>query len=202
MTLDTMYWPASVAVAYVLGSVPFGLIFTRLFTDVDIRQLGSGNIGATNVRRLTGNFWGILTLVCDVGKGALPVWLTAHLFADAGGWAASAPALAGLAAFWGHCHSLFLGGRGGKGVATAGGAFLLLSPVALAGASLTFVVTILTVRRSSAASLAAAAFLPLGVPLVGGPSSVRLVALVMAAWIAVRHRDNICRLWSGTELHP
>lgn len=200
MTFDAMYWPALVAGAYVLGSVPFGLLFTRLFTDVDIRQAGSGNIGATNVRRLTGNFWGILTLVCDAGKGALPVWLALHLSPDA--VLAGGPALVGLAAFAGHCHSLFLRGRGGKGVATAAGAFLWLSPMALAGAGLTFVVVILTVRRSSAASLMAAAFLPLGVALAGGPPPVRLVALIVAAWIVLRHRDNIRRLWTGTELRP
>src|SRR5467141_827604 len=121
--------------AYLLGSIPFGLLLTKLFGGGDVRKAGSGNIGATNVARVAGPLPGILTLLLDAAKGAAAVWLAARFSNESATWMM----FAALAALIGHCFPVWLKFRGGKGVATAAGVFLMLSPLALLGSVIVFV---------------------------------------------------------------
>lgn len=186
--------------AYMLGSIPCGLVLTRLFTSVDIRRQGSGNIGATNVRRLAGTPLGLLTLAGDVLKGAVPV----HLAAQVGGFdpipRACFVSTVALAAFAGHLFPLYLKLRGGgKGVATAAGCFLAISPGSVLAALIAFIATVAWSKRVSAGSLAAAAVLPAAVGLHLHSPVFFACALLMAALIVRRHRENIRRLLNGSE---
>jgi glycerol-3-phosphate acyltransferase PlsY len=179
--------------AYLLGSVPFGLLIAGL-RGRDPRRHGSGNIGATNVARVSGWGAGIATLALDVGKGAAAVAAAAWLCSDP-----RAPAAAALGAVLGHVFPLFLRLRGGKGVATAAGAFTVLSPPAMAGAGLLFAALVAISRRVSAGSVAAALSLPfLSAWLAPGDGRVPAAAAA-ALLIVVRHRDNLRRLAAGTE---
>jgi glycerol-3-phosphate acyltransferase PlsY len=182
------------AAAYLLGSVPTGLLLARAFGDVDIRTAGSGNIGATNVYRTLGKKLGVMTLVGDCLKGLIPVLAARHLeFSDP--WIAAV----GLAAFLGHVYTVFLGFKGGKGVATALGVFLGISPVSVLAAIVVFVAVLLTWRFVSLASMAAAAVVPSLVAFFEKRPSFTLLALVVAALVIWRHRENIQRLREGTE---
>ena len=181
--------------AYLIGSVPFGLVFTRFFTKVDLRRQGSRNIGATNVRRTAGTFWGVLTLLCDALKGAVPVAVACHLSAfDA------YPAMVALASFFGHLFPVYLGFKGGgKGVATAFGCFAVLSPMGLTVGLLVFVLLVCMTGRVSAGSLAGSAVLPLSVWKATGSAALVACAVILAAGIFLRHRENIRRLIAGSE---
>src|SRR5258705_14015902 len=143
--------------AYLLGSIPFGLLFTRLFGGGDVRKSGSGNIGATNVARVAGPVPALLTLLFDFAKGAVPVWLAGRLCNESATWMMSAA----LAALVGHCFPIWLRFRGGKGVATAAGAFLVLCPPALLGSVILFLIVLFFWRYVSLASIAASAAMPL-----------------------------------------
>ena len=185
--------------AYLLGSVPVGLLLTRWHKGIDIRGHGSGNIGATNVRRVAGNTLGSLTLLGDMAKGYLPVaaaqWLVPALHPGA----PAAVAATAVAAFCGHLFPIALGFRGGKGVATALGATLAISPPAMIGVLLAFGVGLGLSRRVSVGSLTAAATLP-GWVLWGTASwALSIGALIIAVGIAVRHWENIERLVAGRE---
>jgi glycerol-3-phosphate acyltransferase PlsY len=187
-------------VAYLLGSIPFELLFARLFGGGDVRHSGSGNIGATNVARVAGPLPGILTLVLDAAKGAFPVWLAAHFTADS----ARAMMLAGLAALLGHCFSVWLRFKGGKGVATGFGVFGVLCPLAALAAALLFVLVFVFWRFSSLASISAAAATPLLVyflwaPRHAPPLVVSFGTLFVAALIIYKHDANLQRLVEGTE---
>jgi acyl phosphate:glycerol-3-phosphate acyltransferase len=187
-------------IAYLLGSIPWGLVLTRCFAGFDIREQGSGNIGATNVRRLAGNRLGGLTLAGDVLKGWLPVVLAVLVAGGTGWWGAVYVGLVALCAFAGHLWPVYLGFRdGGKGVATAAGCFLAISPLAVAIALGGFVLVVWLSRRVSVGSLAAAAILP---PAVGGLTGSLVPALAagaVAVMIFARHTDNLRRLAKGTE---
>ncbi len=179
--------------AYLLGSIPFGVLLARL-QKVDLRTQGSGNIGATNVARVLGKKAGALTLLGDLAKGMLAVALADRLLGDPA-WVA----LAGLMALLGHLHSVFLGFRGGKGVATGLGIFLYLMPVA-AGLSVTvFALALMASGFVSIGSIAAALFLPVAGVFQKAPPATLGLALVSAALIIFKHRDNISRLFAGTE---
>jgi glycerol-3-phosphate acyltransferase PlsY len=184
---------ALLVLAYVCGSIPTGVWLARR-RGVDPRDIGSGNIGATNVARAAGRTAGVLTLIGDVSKGLLPVLLASRL-----GIAEEGRALVGLAAFGGHLYPCFLGFRGGKGVAVSLGILLGLAPFGMAIAVPTFLVTVATTRYVSLGSILAAAVTPLVVFGLGYPLPITLAALVMGASIAVRHRDNIRRIRFGTE---
>jgi acyl phosphate:glycerol-3-phosphate acyltransferase len=184
-----------VVTAYVVGAVPVGFLVGRMFGAGDIRRHGSGNIGATNVMRTLGKGPAILTLVGDVVKGYLAVALGAAL----AGAAPAAVAACAVAAVGGNCWSIFLGFRGGKGVATGLGAFLRLVPLATAAAVPVFVVVVATTRYVSLGSLLAAACVPLGAWALGYPPSSALAAVGVVVIIALRHRENIARLAAGTE---
>lgn len=177
---------------YLLGSVPFGIVIARVFGLGDLRQIGSGNIGATNVLRTGNKFAAFLTLIGDAGKGAAAVFIARALFAE------DAAQVAGFFAFLGHCFPLYLRFKGGKGVATWLGTILALSfPLGL-GACATWLVTALAFRISSLAALAAAALSPL-VALALGLPHVLLLSVALAVLIFIRHKANIGRLISGDE---
>lgn len=188
-------------VAYLIGSVPTGLLLARL-KQVDVRSTGSGNIGATNVARSAGTTLGLLTLLLDVAKGALPVLLVdlvgLELAADPV-LARLARVVAALSTLLGHVFPVTLGFRGGKGVATALGALIALAPAALPLPLLAFTVVFAASRWVSLASLAAAFTSPLSASLAGYPPDVTTAIAAMAVVIILRHRDNIGRLLSGTE---
>jgi len=183
----------SVLGGYLLGSIPFGVIVTRLGKAGDLRQIGSGNIGATNVLRTGRKGLALATLAGDGGKGAVAVLVARAL------WGEDAAALAGGAAFVGHIFPVWLGFRGGKGVATFFGVMLAIAwPAGLACAAAWLIVAAVS-RYSSLAALSAAALSPFLVLLTGGSRAASALALVMALLIYVRHRENIQRLLSGKE---
>lgn len=201
MTLHPVaLWLALPAAAYALGSIPWGLILTRAFTGVDIRSAGSGNIGATNVRRTAGNFLGLLTLALDVLKGWLPAFL-ALLLAGRGDAAGDlGVSAAALAAFLGHLFPVYMKGKnGGKGVATAAGSILAVSPAALGLSLAGFLLAVAFSRRVSAGSLTGAALLPAGLWIFTKSPTFTALGALMAAGILIRHEGNIRRLLSGEE---
>ncbi|MBA3712266.1 MAG: glycerol-3-phosphate 1-O-acyltransferase PlsY [Pyrinomonadaceae bacterium] len=194
-----------VAAAYLLGSVPFGYLIVRLSGGGDVREGGSGGTGATNVTRRAGKAAGIVTLMLDAIKGVAAVVLARWLLAVDFGinwWVAAAA----LAAIIGHIFPVWLGFRGGKGVATGLGIYLSLSPLAVALAAALFVIIVWATRYVSLGSVTAAAAMPLCVWLLswrGGPN--QSLAPLMAATVAgsaiiiLMHHANINRLWRGTE---
>lgn len=187
--------------AYLLGSIPFGIIFTRLFKAADLRYMGSGNIGATNALRAGGWRPGLATLAGDLLKGALPVLAAAIVFSGAPPRAREAMMSAcALAAFLGHLYPLYLKFKtGGKGVATAAGGFAVILPFALLPAlGVFFIVTALS-RRVSAGSISAALVLPAGVFWIGHSAIFTGLALAVSALVIIRHRTNIVRLMCNTE---
>jgi len=192
--------PLILIIAYLLGSLPFGLILAKLFGGGDVRKAGSGNIGATNVLRVVGPLAGILTLLLDAAKGWSAVSLAERVTHEQ----TTDMVLAGFLAMIGHCFPVWLGFRGGKGVATAAGVFLALCPSAFLAALVLFIVVVSFWRYVSLASLAAAAALPLLVyllwaPRFAPPESVTLGSLAIAALVIVQHRGNINRLARGEE---
>ena len=178
--------------AYLLGSVPFGVVMARLFGLGDLRQIGSGNIGATNVLRTGNKTAAFLTLVLDAAKGGIAVLIAGALLG------ADAAQAAGLAAFLGHCYPVFLGFKGGKGVSTFLGTLLALSlPVGMAACATWAVVAALS-RISSLSALMAAASAPIWALVLGLPDAVALL-IALAVVIGLRHEGNIRRLIAGTE---
>jgi glycerol-3-phosphate acyltransferase PlsY len=181
--------------AYLIGAIPSGVILTRIAGAGDIRQAGSGNIGATNVYRVAGRRLGIITLICDALKGVLPV---ATLLAI-GGYSPAQLGLVAAAAFLGHCYPVYLGFKGGKGVATALGIFLVLSPLSVLGALLVFAGMLWKWRYVSLASIAAAAVVPLFILLAERSLPLFLATLFISGMVILRQRTNIERLRNGTE---
>ncbi len=180
------------AFGYLLGSIPFGLLLTRAAGGPDVRTIGSGNIGATNVLRTGRKGLAAATLVCDMLKGALAVLLAQHY---AG---AEAALIAGLGAFLGHLFPVWLKFKGGKGVATYIGVLLGLAwPAALIFCAIWLVVAAVS-RYSSLAALIASALTPLTLSLLGQPS-VAVLLLGMTALLWLMHRTNIARLLAGSE---
>jgi glycerol-3-phosphate acyltransferase PlsY len=186
----------AIAIAYLLGGIPFGYLLVKLRTGQDVRASGSGNIGATNVLRTTGRAIAVATLLLDIGKGVAAVWIAAILTDDDVTWK-SAAALAVMA---GHAYPVFLKFKGGKAVASFIGAFLYLTPLALAAALIVFVVVVAATRHISAGSVLAAGTFPLGVWMIlHPPAPVFLAALIAGAFIVIRHRENLARLHAGKE---
>jgi len=171
-------------------------VLTRLTGGPDLRSIGSGNIGATNVLRTTGRGAGVATLLLDVAKGYLAVWLAAYWTHDDPLWMS----LAALAVMAGHAFPVFLKFQGGKAVASFIGAFLYLTPLPLAAVLLLFVATVAVTKAISAGSIMAAGTFPLGVFMVQHPPlPVLLASLIAGAFIVYRHKSNIERLRAGTE---
>jgi acyl phosphate:glycerol-3-phosphate acyltransferase len=189
-----------VVVGYLLGSIPFGFLLVRGATGRDIRDMGSGNIGATNVARSAGPGIGFVTLLLDAAKGYLAVWLIAHFSSGN----IRFMMYAGLAAILGHMFPVWLGFSGGKGVATTLGVFVGICWQALLLAVAVFVIVFLFWRYVSLASVSAAATLPLFLYLLyapghAPPTAISAGTLLAAILIIIKHRDNIERLINGTE---
>ena len=189
-----------VLLGYVLGSIPFGYLLVRAQSGGDVRAIGSGNIGATNVARTAGVSVGLATSVLDAAKGFFAVWLAGHF----SGGNIRFMMYAGLAAILGHVFPIWLKFSGGKGVATALGVFLMISWAAVAAAVAIFAIVVFFWRYVSLASISAAAALPLLVYLLyapghAPPAAVTACTLLAAVLVIVKHRENIERLLAGTE---
>jgi glycerol-3-phosphate acyltransferase PlsY len=182
------------ALSYLLGSIPFGYLLVRGLRGEDVRQTGSGNIGATNVSR-TSPLLGVFTLALDGLKGGGAVWLAGRLFPGN----LKLAAVAALLAILGHVFPLWLRFRGGKGVATGIGAFLVLIPKAALVAMAVFGVVVLLFRYVSLASIAMFAALPLAAWFFGLVPSILILVLVSSALVVAKHRENIQRLLNGNE---
>jgi glycerol-3-phosphate acyltransferase PlsY len=198
--------PALVLIAaYLLGSIPFGYLIVRTRTGADVRESGSGGTGATNVSRRAGKLAGVVTLLLDAAKGALAVLVARWLLTDDFGinwWVTAAAILAVI----GHCFPVWLGFRGGKGVATGVGVFLSLSPLAVACAALIFILVVVATRYVSLGSILATATFPLFVWLLSiyvkpitDLAPVMTAASVCGSLIIMMHSANIGRLLRGTE---
>ncbi len=190
------------AASYLLGSIPFGYLLVRIFRGEDVRQSGSGNIGATNVSRKSPAL-GALTLILDAAKGFFAVQLAASVsqFGKGDPRLVQTLAAAALLSIVGHMFPLWLKFHGGKGVATALGAFLRFAPLAVLVAVIIFIVVVLLSRRISLGSIVAAAAFPVAVWGLNLSHDPAVIALISAAavLIIVRHRENIYRLISGVE---
>lgn len=188
------------AMAYLLGSIPFGLVLAKILGGKDVRKSGSGNIGAANVARVVGPAAGILTLLLDTAKGAAAVWLAGRYSEQN----AAAIMLAGIAALLGHCFPVWLKFKGGKGVAAALGVFVMLSPLAALGGVLFFLIVVLVWRYVSLGSVSAAAAMPLLVYFLWAPGHAPPLVVIFgtlfaAALVIVKHDANLQRLLDGTE---
>jgi glycerol-3-phosphate acyltransferase PlsY len=184
---------AVVALSYLIGSIPFSYLVARR-AGVDVRKVGSGNVGATNVMRSAGRKAGIVAFLLDASKGAVAA-LLAQRFAPGG----ALPPLAAAAAVLGHMYPVWLRFTGGKGVATGAGAFLPLAPFATGIALVAFAVTLGVLRYVSLASIAGATALAAAAFLGGAPRPVAWTAVALAALLAWRHRGNLQRIRAGTE---
>jgi acyl phosphate:glycerol-3-phosphate acyltransferase len=185
-----------VILAYFLGGIPFGYLFVRFALGEDIRTMGSGNIGATNVHRSAGQKAGVVVLLLDIAKGVLAVWLAALMTHNS----SEALALAAVAVMVGHAFPILLRFRGGKAVACFIGAFLYIAPLALLAVLVVFVVVVAFSKFISLGSIAAAVLFPVAVWQIMHPAPPILMASMVAALlIVVRHRGNIERLVAGTE---
>ncbi len=185
-----LFW---IAGAYLLGSIPTGLLLGKLH-GIDVRQEGSGNIGATNLYRTVGRKVGVLTLLGDCLKGFLPVLLAWKL-----GLPEPMQAWIGLAAFCGHVFSIFLLFKGGKGVATALGVYLALAPLAVLGALVLFVILVVIWRYISLGSVVAAAAMPVIIFFRPHTPQLLIATALISAIVIIKHHDNISRLVAGTE---
>jgi glycerol-3-phosphate acyltransferase PlsY len=185
-----------VAIAYLLGAIPFGFLLVRWTTGRDVRAMGSGNIGATNVLRTTGRTIAIVTLLLDIAKGVVAVWIADRWTQGSAGWMATAA----LAVMAGHAYPVFLKFKGGKAVATFIGAFLYLTPLPLFAVLIVFVVTVAVSRYISLGSILACGTFPLAVWMILHPHpSILGASIVAGAFIVWRHSANIQRLREGTE---
>ena len=183
--------------SYLLGAIPTSHLVSRLFAKIDLREHGSGNLGATNLYRVLGWKYAIPVALFDITKGAIPVLVFAPRVTDSDLFAVAC----GVAAILGHVFSVFAGFKGGKGVATAAGVMLGLTPLALAVAATVWAVLVLLTGYVSLGSIAAAAVLPLAVYLLERPTTAELlwIDVAVAAGVIFLHRRNIQRLIRGTE---
>jgi glycerol-3-phosphate acyltransferase PlsY len=184
------------ALAYLIGGIPFGYLMVRWRTGQDVRTMGSGNIGATNVLRTAGRAVGVLTLLLDIAKGYVAVWLMARGTAGDPAWMSAAA----VAVILGHAFPVFLKFQGGKAVASFVGAFLYLAPAPLAACLLIFVVVVAYSRYISLGSIIAAGLFPVGVWMILRPVWPMIAAAAFSgAFVIWRHRANIARIRGGTE---
>ena len=180
---------------YLLGSVPTGVLLTKFFSKVDPRKMGSKNIGATNIFRTAGKTLGILTLMGDVLKGMIPIGIAIQL-----GVSDLWIAIAGLSAFLGHIFPIFLGFKGGKGVATALGLYVMISPTAVLIEFLLFAVIVWKWRYISLGSICCATTIPILIAFFRSDSQAYFIlSVIIVALILYRHQSNISRLLEGTE---
>jgi glycerol-3-phosphate acyltransferase PlsY len=186
----------AVVIAYLLGSIPFGLLIAKIMAGADVRNEGSGNIGATNVLRTAGRLAGILTLILDAGKGLLAVWLAGYLTGRSSLWMS----LAALAVLLGHAFPVWLKFKGGKAVATCIGALGYLTPLPILAVVLIFVAVVAWTHYLSLGSILAAGLYPLACWLIVHPDwPIMLASMAAAILIVERHRGNIQRIRAGDE---
>ncbi len=186
--------------AYLIGGIPFGFLLVKWKTGGDVRASGSGNIGATNVLRTTGRLTGVATLLLDIAKGWVAVWLMDRFSGVDPDAIPLWTSLAAIAVMAGHAYPVFLKFKGGKAVASFIGAFLYLTPLPLLAILIVFVVTVAVTRHISLGSILAAGVFPFGVWLIlHPPVPVVLAATLAGAFIVWRHHENITRLRAGTE---
>jgi acyl phosphate:glycerol-3-phosphate acyltransferase len=183
-----------VLLSYLIGSIPFALLMARCWSAADLRLVGSGNLGAANVMRTSGVTAGLLVAVLDMAKGAASVWLAERFATNA-----AAPAAAAVAAIVGHVYPVWLRFRGGKGVATACGAFSVLTPMAVAPTLAIFLGTVWLTKYISLGSVLASLALPPLAYATGSPGGAVAAAGAAATLIIFRHRSNVARLRAGTE---
>ena len=188
-----------IVTAYLLGSIPFGKLIAKRVARINITQRGSGNIGATNVARELGITWGLVTLLLDMLKGFLPVFLYAHYILQAGIEFETCLSAIGLAALLGHQFSIFMRFRGGKGVATAIGIYLVISPLACLIAVIVFILTVYKWDFVSLGSMLAAIVMPGLLALFGKSQPLVTTSIIVAALICFKHKGNIKRLVKGEE---
>lgn len=181
------------AIAYLIGSIPIGLILSKI-KGKDPRQTGSGNIGATNVMRTAGKAMGVITLIGDVAKGFLPVIVVKHYSHEP-----ILVAALGFLAFLGHLYPIYLRFKGGKGVATALGVYLAISPLAILIDILVFILVLLRWRYVSLGSLVAAAMMPVILIFLRISYEYIVLSVLVGAFIFIKHRDNMRRLSQGQE---
>jgi len=184
----------TLALAYLLGSIPFSYVVARLWGVPDVRQVGSGNVGATNVMRTAGKAAGITALMLDFAKGAGAVLLALRW-----GEGSALPGLAAVFAAVGHMYPVWLGFKGGKGVSTSAGAFLPLAPAATATALVAFIVAAAGTRYVSIGSIAGAVTLAVTAFVFEAPASVSRAAVVACLLVIWKHRGNLGRIAHGTE---
>lgn len=182
------------AVSYLLGSIPFGLLTTKLFAGVDVRKHGSGNIGMTNVLRTTGYFCALITLIGDMGKGVAAVLLGSYFLGDA-----TLTLISGIMAVVGHNWSLFLRFKGGKGIATIGGVLLAYQPLVAAILAVIWVAVLIFSRYISLASIVVAFCFPIILIILKTNALEVVLAIIVATFTIFKHRSNIERLRNGTE---
>ena len=185
--------PVLIVAAYLIGSVPTGYLLGKL-CGVDVRTIGSGNVGATNVARAVGKSQGIIILIADAAKGYLPVFVALQL-----GQGSLTVALTAIAAFLGHLYPLFLNFQGGKGVATGFGALLALAPMATLVLVVVFALAVVATRIVSLGSLATAVAAPISLWLFHQQPVIVAMGCFLGAMVIIRHRSNIQRLLAGTE---
>ena len=193
--MNTLPFIFILIVIYLVAAIPTGIVLAKVMGYEDVRDKGSGNIGATNVYRVAGKLAGVLTLAGDILKGFVPLLACKT-------WLAPTPTQLGIAcamAIVGHCYPVYLKFRGGKGIATALGIFLVISPAAVLGAAIVFGVAIAITRFISLGSVLAAMSAPLLVLMLNEPQPIFLATLFIAALIIWRHRNNIKRLIDGSE---
>jgi glycerol-3-phosphate acyltransferase PlsY len=195
------YFLGLLGLAYLLGSIPTGLVVARLMGGPDPRQSGSGNVGAANLFRLLGRNAGVFTFLGDTLKGAVPVFLAVYWLTPLGAWHDSAVAAVGLAAVVGHVWPIFLNFRGGKAVATTFGVVAVLCPLAALNLLVVYGLTLYQVRIFSVGALVCAWLLPLAVGLFCDSKAYLLLAGIFSGLVLVRHRENLIRLSRGEEPH-
>ena len=193
IVLDILAFVAMFVFAYLVGAIPFGVVVGKLFYGVDVRKHGSGNVGTTNVFRVLGKKAGVVVLVCDMLKGFIPAFIAAQFFNP---WAAIFIAAAPVV---GHMFSIFLKGRGGKGVATGAGVVLALVPLAFLIILVIWLTLVVTTRYVSVASLVASFLVPVLVIAFGHPLPYEIAAVLVSIIVWWAHRGNISRLVHGTE---
>src|SRR6056297_1703808 len=187
---------AAVVGGYIIGSIPTGYLVVRAVKSIDIRTIGSGNIGATNVKRAAGTGWFFFVLVFDALKGFVPVLVLRLIYGDI---YPLIPVLAGGAAIAGHTFTVFLKFKGGKGVATGLGVFLALAPYSTGSSLFVFMILVALFKYVSLGSIVGAALLPAFIFVYAEGVYALLLAVAAAVFIIYKHKENIKRLVSGTE---
>jgi glycerol-3-phosphate acyltransferase PlsY len=191
-----IYWIIIIFVSYIIGSIPFGVLISSGIAHIDITHRGSGNIGATNVAREVGLKWGLVTLVLDLLKGFVPIYIFYRYLQHTSG---VGTLIVSLCTLLGHQYSIFKRFHGGKGVATSLGIFLFLAPIPAIIALSIFIITVYMTDFISLGSMIAVCSMPLILLLSGGAGYLIFASLIMAALICFKHRENISRLIRGEE---